>query len=203
MEWEWPTMLSSKKKWTSWRPKTCKWSLLWPTIKLKTTNIIRLSKQPCPCHEHQQKRRTIWLCKGNSGLHSQQVKLNNLQLCGSDWKTVWDRTSTHRHLLSSIQQEIMESASDEEFHCLMDQKESPRQQSTTRSVIMPADRVAMMFQRSMQATTAWRRRQVMLTITWVTTWHQEPVSKIRSSRNGPDGVGGYSWKANLQTIEVD
>ena len=48
----------------------------------------------------------------------------------------------------------METASNEEVHYLTAQKESPRQQSTTRTVIMPAGRADMMFQRSMQAITA-------------------------------------------------
>ena len=55
---------------------------------------------------------------------------------------------------------------------------------------MLAGCVAIMFPQSMVETTVQRRSKVTLTGIRVTIRSQELVSRIRSSRNGPDGVSG-------------
>ena len=85
----------------------------------------------------------------------------------------------------------------------MVRKESRRRKSTTRIVTIHAGCMAVIVQKSTIVVIVPTEWMATLTHTRVTTWRQERVTKTRSFRNRPDGVGGHSWNVYLQIKVVD
>ena len=82
-------------------------------------------------------------------------------------------------------------------------KGSRRRESSTRIARLFVGRADTMYRNNTTVVTVDQKRRVILILTPATIHKQVQVKKIRSFRNGPDGVGSRSWKAKLQIKEVE
>ena len=85
----------------------------------------------------------------------------------------------------------------------MDQKESRRQKSSTRTATMFVTRVDTMYRNYTTVATVEQKRRATLIPTLEQIHNRVRVKRTSSFRNGRDGVGSRSWNATLQVLKVE
>ena len=85
----------------------------------------------------------------------------------------------------------------------MDQKESRRQKSSTRTATMFVTRVDTMYRNYTTVATVEQKRRATLIPTLEQIHNRVRVKRTSSFWNGHDGVGSRSWNAKLQVLKVE